>query len=127
MSLCLSVTLSAIESEKEIAETVYIENGAASVELSCGDVPPSAVAIDWCIYNSNEWIKLLKFYHTQSVNLNNPRYSNDSYYKKYDTSKSVGTSLVVKDIKLSDSALFKCGSAGGSNHNHMTMLQVVGK
>ena len=127
MSLCLSVTLSATKSKEEfkINETVYIENGAASVELSCGDVPQAAVAIEWFIYNTTElreWGKLLKFYHTNSGN--HPYFYNAT---KYDISKSVSTSLVVNNIKLSDSGLFMCGSLGGSNHSYMTMLQVIGK
>ena len=73
MSLCLSVTLSAAESKDKLNATVYIENGADFVELSCGNVPQAAVAIEWFIYNNTEWVKLLKFYHNKSVNSSNPR------------------------------------------------------
>ena len=126
MSLCLLLTLSAVESDDKlkINKTVYIENGAASVDLSCGDVPQSAVAIEWSIEESNGWNKLLKFYHTNSE-ISTKLYN----YTKYNISESVNTSLAVKNIKLSDSTLFKCGIVGGPNKNHetFTMLQVVGK
>ena len=127
MSLCLSVTVSAVESEEEykINETVYIGNGAALAELPCSKVPQAAVGIEWFIYTSTEWKKLLKFYHTNPVNSGNPKYCNDS--TKYDISQSVSTSLVVKNIKLSDSGLFMCGFVGGSNHTYTIMLKVVGK
>ena len=128
ISLGLLVTLSAVESVEQIKvnKTVYIENGTESVELSCGEVPQSAVAIEWFIRNSNEWRKLLKFYHLNPSDSINPRYFNDS--SKYDICKSVNTSLVVKDINLSDTVLFMCGLLGGPfNDNYTTMLQVVGK
>ena len=124
MSLCLLVTLSAIESAEQckINERVYIENGAAFAELSCGDVPQVAVGVEWFIYNSTEWVKLLKIYKTQPGSY---EYNYDS--TKYGLSESVNMSLVVKNIKLSDSALFKCGSLGNSTHIRCIRLQVVGK
>ena len=128
ISLGLLVTLSAVESEEliKVNKTVYTENGTESVVLSCGEVPKSAVAIDWSIHKSNEWQRLLKFYHINPRNSSNPQYFSDS--SKYDISKSVNTSLVVKNINLSDTVLFMCGSLGGPfNHNYTTMLQVVGK
>ena len=128
ISLGLLVTLSTVESVEQfkINETIYIENGTESVELSCGEVPQSAMAIEWFIHKSNEWRKLLKFYHINSSDSSNPRYFNDP--SKYDISKSVNTFLVVKNINLSDTVLFMCGSLGGHfNHSYTTMLQVVGK
>ena len=126
MSLCLLLTLSAVESDDKIKinETVYIENGAASVDLSCGEVPQSAVAIEWFIKESDGWNTLLRFYHTNSE-ISTKFYN----YTKYDISESVNTSLLVKNIKLSDSTLFKCGIRGGSKNIYetTTMLQVVGK
>ena len=123
MSLCLWLTISAVESNQEINDTIYIENGAASVNLSCGDVPQSAVAIDWFVYKSDEWLKLLKFYHTMS---SHHLYSYNN--AKYDIGESVNTSLLIKNIKFSDSFLYKCGSAGGpSEHSYTTMLHVLGK
>ena len=127
ISLGLLVTLSTVESVEQfkINKTIYIENGTESVELPCGEVPQSSVAIEWFIRKSNEWRKLLKFYHLNPSDSSNPRYFNDS--SKYDISKSVNTSLVVKDINLSDTVMFKCGSLGGHfNHSYTTMLQVVG-
>ena len=125
--LCLLLILPPVECDDkfEINETVYIEKGATSVDLSCGQVPQSAVAIEWFSYKSNEWEKLSKFYHTLPGSC--PKL-NDS--AKYDISKSVNTSLVVKNIKLSDSALFKCSSTGNpgndTSERHI-LLQVVGK
>ena len=122
--LCLLLILPLVECDDKfkLNETVYIEKGATSVDLSCGEVPQSAVAIDWFIYKSNAWEKLSKFYHTKPGSL--PKL-NDS--TKYDISKYVNTSLVVKNIKLSDSALFKCTSTGTSNYGRYILLQVVGK
>ena len=126
MSLCLLLTLSAVESDDKLKmnKTVYVENGAASVDLSCGEVPQSAVAIEWFIKESAGWNKLLKFYHTNSE-ISTKFYN----YTNYDISESVNTSLVVKNIQLSDSTLFKCGIIGVPNNisETMTMLQVVGK
>ena len=122
------MTLSAVESVEQlkINETIYIENGAESVELSCGEVPLSAVEIEWSIRKSKERQRLLKFYHINSSNSSNHQYFNDS--SKYEISKSVNTSLVVKDIKISDNVLFMCLSLGAlSNHSYTTMLKVVGK
>ena len=123
MSLCLLSTLSAMRPDEKINDTIYIENGATSVNLSCGEVPQSAVAIDWFIYKSGEWVKLLKFYHTKSMIRH---YSSNK--TKYDISESTNTSLVVKNIKLSDSFFFMCGSAGGPIlYSYMNTLHVVGK
>ena len=57
MILCLSLTLSAAESEEElkINETVYVEHWSAFVELSYGEVPPSVVGLEWFFYRINEW------------------------------------------------------------------------
>ena len=122
--LCLLLILPPVECDDkfEINETVYIEKGATSVDVSCGEVPQSAMAIEWSIYKSNEWRKLIKFYHTTP---GTRHYFNES--TKYDISEFVNTSLVVKNIKLSDSALFKCGSTGKSIHERYILLQVVGK
>ena len=125
ITMCLLVTLSAMASKEEFIEkpeTVYIEDGAASAELSCGEVHQSVLAIEWFIKESDEWRKVLKFYHTTT---GSPRYFNDS--AKYDISESVNTSLLVKNIKPSDSALFKCGSIGNSTYERYIKLQVVGK
>ena len=122
------MTLSAVESvdQLKINETIYIENGAESVELSCGEVPLSAVEIEWSIRKSKERERLLKFYHINPSNSSNHQYFNDA--SKYEISKSVNTSLVVKDIKISDNVLFMCLSLGAlSNHSYTTMLKVVGK
>ena len=121
MSLSLLLTLSTIESDEEINKTVYIEKGSVSVDLSCGEVPQAAIAIEWFIYKRDEWVKLLKFYHNHKS-----KYSN-SDYSKYGISEAVKTSLVVKNIELSDSALYQCGSVGGILYSHTTLLQVVGK
>ena len=124
MSLCVLLTLSAMESDEKTNKRVYIENGSASVELSCGEVSESSFAIEWLMYTGVDWLKLLKFYHTNSDRSN---YSN-SNYNKYGISESVNTSLVVKNIKLWDSALYQCGSLGGSiTQTHFTRLEVVGK
>ena len=124
MNLCILLTLPYGESDEKINKTVYIENGSASVDLSCGEVPQSSFAIEWFIYNGTDWLKLLKFYHTNSGRTNYS--SSDS--TEYGISESVNTSLVIKSIKLSDSALFKCGAVGGSvGYSHTTMLQAVGK
>ena len=124
MSLCLLVTLSATESAEQfkINKIVYVENGADFVELSCGDVPQAAVGIHWFIYNGTEWVKLLKIYKAQPGRNPDPNAST-----KYGVSKSVNTSLVVRNIKLSDSASFKCGSLGNSTQMRCIRLQVVGK
>ena len=125
MTLFVLVTLSTLASPEECNEnpvTVYIEDGAAFVELSCGEVPQSAVAIEWIIKKSAEWTKVLKFYHTE------PGHSQNIFNTtKYDISESANTSLLVINIKPSDSALFKCISNGGSTHERCVMLQVVGK
>ena len=126
MVLWLLLILPPVESDDQlkINETVYIEKGATLVDLSCGEVPQSALAIEWFIYKNNEWIKLVKFYHTKP---GSRQYFNDS--TKYDNSGFANTSLVVKNIQLTDSAWFKCSFAGTekATDKRYTFLQVVGK
>ena len=117
---------SAIETDNGINDTIYIDNGTESVDLSCGKVPPSATAIEWFLHNSKEWQMILKFEHIKldTVQQNAANYSRD----KYDISESVPTSLVIKNIDLSDIGLFKCVTKGTvMAYSYTILLKVVGK
>ena len=122
LSLGVVLTLSAVESNKETYGTVYIENGTTSVQLPCGEVPPSALGIKWFAKKHNGWFLLLRFYHNISG-----RFDYFRNAAKYDISESVNTSLVVKRMKLSDSILYKCAFLEPPTPYRYTMLQVVGK
>ena len=121
MSLCLLVTLSAVESNETVErnETFYITNGTALTNVMCGKVAESAVAMEWFIYKDRQWAKMMKCYNDSS------KYS---YYSNYtnNTYECVHTSLVIKNIKLS--ALLKCNCVGNSiTHSSTIMVIVVGK
>ena len=127
MTLCVLLTISSVVSDEEIDETVYIENGTASVILSCGEIPQNSVAIEWFINKPSGFEKILKFYYT--IRNMVPRYPGPYTKDKYDIDESVNTTLVVKSIELSDDGLFQCGIVGGTGnaYSYTTMLQVVGK
>ena len=121
MNLCLLLTLTYLKSAEEftINEKIYITNGTAFVNVSCGDVPYSAVAVEWFRHKEDQWVKMLKFYKTGHF----------KYYKNYSnhTYEPVNTYLIIKNIEHSNSSLFQCNSVGGSNYSYTTMLQVIGK
>ena len=121
MGLWLLQTLLALE----IHDTVYTENGTETVHLPCGEIPQYAHGIQWKMNKSNAWKKILKFYPSIPDGL--PKYFN--YTKdKYAISDSINTSLVVKNIDISDSGLFKCNSIGEKvDYGYIILLQVVGK
>ena len=126
MTLCLLLAVSAVVPDEEIDETVYIENGAASVTLSCGEVPTNSVAIEWFIKKDYAFEKILKFYYKTPNK--SPQHTDSYTSDKYDINESVNTSLVVKNVELSDDGLFQCGTAGEQDgYSYMTKLQVVGK
>ena len=112
--------------DEEINKTVYIENGTASVHLSCGKVPQSAITIEWFTDRNNEWNKILKFYHKNPSN--SPEYD-DFYTKDKYGLESLNASLVIKNIEISDDGLYQCGTARGAKeaYKYTTKLQVVGK
>ena len=111
--------------EEDINETLYIEIGAKSVELSCGEVP-EASAVEWNMNKSNEWKKILKFYHAKAGK--EPAYYNNYTQEKYDIGASVNTSLVIKNIQFSDRCLFICETVGGPvAYSYTIQLEVVGK
>ena len=123
LSLCLVLTLSAVgyDGKLEINETVYIKKGAISTQLSCGNVHESVVAMEWFIYKDDQWEKIMKFYK----NWGKCYYYNNVSENNYE---GMNTSLLIKNIKLSDAVLFKCNSIGGLYMNtYTTKVQVVGK
>ena len=106
--------------------TVSTEEGAESVELPCGEDTEKEVAIYWYMFKHNQWRNILKLFPTK------PR-KNITYYTgytsdKYGVSKSVNTSLVIRNIDCSDTGLFRCESGGGqSTYSYTTLLKVLGK
>ena len=125
MSLCLLQTPSARAFEGEINNIIYTENGTRSVVLPCGEVPWDIVAIEWFVYGNYEWDKILKFYYYSPGSF--PRYFYDDTSDKYGLSESVNTSLVVKDVELTDTSFFRCSTSGNMHHLYTTLLQVVGE
>ena len=120
MSLCVLVTLSAVESHETIEKnrTVHIKNGTAFTNVTCGIVQ-SGVAMEWFIYKDHQWAKMMKCYNDSSKHNYYNNYTNYNY-------ECVNTSLVIKNINLS--VLLKCNSVGDSIiHSYTTLLQVVGK
>ena len=128
VALCFVMWLlqTSLSLEIQPHETVYIKNGTNSVDLPCGEVPVDAIAIEWFIRRENEIEKVLKLYpHIPGRVLK-------SFYgytpDKFDISECVNTSLVVKNISLSDSGHYICVAYDGLNHSrHITLLLVVGK
>ena len=127
ITLWIFLTMSTVVCDDFIDETVYIENGATSVNLSCGKRPQNATAIEWFVHKYSSFEKIMKFYYKTPNS--SPRYSDHYTADKYDIDESVNTSLVVKNIDLADDGLFWCGTAGGSGgvDIYYTKLQVVGK
>ena len=129
VATCMSLWIlwtSALKPDKYVSSTVYTKNGKESVDLSCGENLTNVVAIYWSIYKSNDWSDILKMYpHIPTRNITHfENYTAD----KYGINESVNTSLVVKNIDVSDNAYFKCRSAGaGQAYSHITMLNVSGK
>ena len=116
------------ELDGEIDETIYIKNGTDTVDLSCGEVPPNALGIEWFLYKSNNFkIKMILKVHRNKFS-RYPKYYKGYTADKYGISKSVNTSLVVKNIELSDTDNYTCSTTGGAvDHKYTTSLQVVGK
>ena len=126
LDLWLLQTASAIEIHNDINAIVYIDNGTESADLSCGKVPENATAIEWFLQNSEEWEMILKFKHMTpgSVPQNIVTYKRD----KYGITDSVHTSLVIKNIDISDIGLFQCITKGTDMaYTYTTLLKVVGK
>ena len=125
MSLWLLQKASATESDG-INDTVYIENGTESADLQCGEVPSNAIAIEWYLYKTDQLIRILRLNKNTPNRI--PEYYNGYTADKYGISESMNTSLVVKNIQLSDTGLFSCGIIGRSwAYGNYTILQVVGK
>ena len=125
MALWVLETLQAIEFDGKINDVVQIQNGTVSVDLSCGEFPDNSIAIEWFIYSPTQLNKILKIYLNTS---GSPRFYNNYTEKKYDIGDSSNTSLVVKNIELSDATNYTCSAIGGKHGNmHTTMLKVVGK
>ena len=111
---------------KNVNGTVYIENGTKSVHLPCGDIPENAYGIEWEMYKSQAWKRILKFYLIQHDQDLNHFYNYDT--DKYGISDSDNTSLVVNNINISDIGLFRCRTVGEyEDYRFTTFLQVVGK
>ena len=111
--------------ENDVNEIIYVENGTESVDVPCGKVPEKATAIEWFIKKSNQWSRIMKVYHTESRESQNPYIGHNG--DKYEISESLNTYLLVKDINFSDNSLFKCSATGRSLYSHITLLNVVGK
>ena len=124
--LWLLLTLSSVELGVVISDTVYVVNGTESVDLSCGEVPDNANAIEWFMYRSGKNIKIFKYYHKTPGRI--PKYYSGCTAEKYDISHSGNPSMVLKNIKLADVDHYICVAIMGvGSHMHTTLLQVVGK
>ena len=109
----------------EIDGTVQIKNGTESVNLSCGAVPLNIVATEWSVHK-HQMKKILKFYLNKSGN--SSMYYNNYTADKYSISEYVNTSIVIKNIALSDTNYYICGIRGqGIDYRYTIMLEVQGK
>ena len=107
-----------------INETVYLKNRTESIDLSCGEDLENISAIYWSIFKSNEWKKILKIFPTTG---SKHLYGNKSA-DIYDISESVNTSIMVKNIDLSENNWFRCTTLGvGPAYSYTVLLKVVGK
>ena len=119
-------TTFAVETAQVINDTVSTYSCTKSVELSCNGVPENATGIEWFIKVSNEWVKILKFYPTEPEK--SPDHYNNYSRDKYNISEVVKTSLVVKNVELSDNGFFKCSTRGGSlDYKYFILLKIMGK
>ena len=126
MGLWMFHTISAVVADDFKNATIYIKNGTGSVDLSCGEVPEKATAIDWFIKKSNTWIRILKFKHMKPNTA--PQYYTNNSKDKYDISTSVNTSLVVKNIVPMDIGVYKCSTRGGTqDYSYITLLKIEGE
>ena len=66
MGLLLLLATSAVESEDDINNTVCIDNETESVDVSCGNIPETATALEWFIKTSNGWKRIIRVYHNKS-------------------------------------------------------------
>ena len=113
-------------SAQYINDTVYIENGTESTQLSCGENPQNWFAIYWSKYKSDEWSDILKVYPNRPSK--KIAYYEGHTAKKYAITGSLNTSLLVKNLDLSDTGLFRCRSAGGGVvYSYITLVKNVGE
>ena len=83
--------MSSAWSDVQVYDIVNTENGAASVELSCGDVPQDTIG--WYKYSPNGW-KMIFYYYPRQLNIP-PRYSNGYNANNTDMGKSVNSTNLV--------------------------------
>ena len=126
------VQLMCTTAEAYINETVYIEDGAESVELSCGNnVPMDRLALEWKVQMDSGWFDtIFKYRYTRAGS--NPSYNgiyrdSPQLQEKYSSSTSVNTSLVVKNGAISDSNVYQCILTYEPEYDYRVQLQVVGK
>ena len=126
MCLWVQQTKSAVLFDEKLNATVYTKNETEAVALSCGEVPDDAVATEWKRYISNQAKKILKIYNTTTEK--SPKYYDNITQSKYGISKSVHTSLLIKNIDLSDTGYYICHTTGrDGTYEYTTMLHVLGK
>ena len=122
MGLWILQTPSAVEHGEYINCTVYIDTETESIDLPCGEVPKNAAAIHWSTF-TYFWESILIFYPLAPNGT--ILFSKDFNADNYGINQS---SLVVKNIELSKTSLFRCRATGYQrDYIYTTRLQVVGK
>ena len=127
IALCMAVwlqqTQSVLKYDGKLNEKVYKKNGMETVDLSCGKVPESFVAIEWARYISNQSTKILKIYNDTTE-----KHYDGYTSSKYSISETEPTSLLIKNIEISDTGYYICHTVGEQvGYKYTTLLHVVGK
>ena len=126
IALCMAVWLQQTQSMKfdgKLNATVNKKNGTKTVDLSCGAVTDSFVAIEWARYISKQSKRILKIYNNTTE-----KHYNGNTSSKYGISETEPTSLLIKNIEISDTGYYICHTVGAQvEYKYTTLLHVVGK
>ena len=122
-------TTSAVEKNDEVNATVQIKNGTESINLSCGEVPEYHLIATWFrVYKFNSEKDLKKILKIQCNKPDSLKCGKNVTTDKYAVSELTNTSLILKNINLSDTDHYRCQSSGTTDlYAYTTLLEVVGK
>ena len=106
----------------KICNTIYIKNGSKSVDIPCSSVIGNATAKKWHINKeTTEEIRCSRTKRTDKIVCCDPLTA------KCDIRGPVTSSLVIENIKISDTGYYSCRTSRGYDYvEDTTLLLVVG-
>ena len=126
MGLWLQQAQSVVGFDGKSNATIYTKNGTKSVNLPCGEFHNGGVGIEWRQHIYNQSKKILKVYNNRSGE--STKYYNNYTSSKYGINRSAHTSLVIKNLLVSDTGYYICHTIGErASYRYTTMLHVVGE